>query len=464
MVRPHDQGLVSENRRLRRENAALRRENAALKKRVADLLAALAEAQRQAKRQAAPFSKGAPKKNPKKPGRKAGAGYGKKAHRPPPAAEQIDEFYEAPLPESCPHCSGSVQEEKIVAQYQVEIPRRPIYRQFNVHVGHCQKCGRRVQGSHPLQTSAGLGAAASQLGPDAQSAVAFLNKYGGLSHGKIQRVFSELFGISLSRGGSAHIVLRAGRRCRPVYEQIKSSVRRSPWVVPDETGWKVAGRRSWLHVLVGDHATCFRISRCRAAEVAADVLEWGYGGVLIHDGLSSYDRFGKARHQQCLRHVLHRARRLLKTAVGGAVHFPRQVIALLEQALALREDHKAGKLSADDLAEAFLGLVWQLEKMTQHRKQNAANDRLARHLRKHRWNWFWFLLEPGIDATNYRAEQALRLGVINRKVWGGNRTDPGTDAQQILMSVTATCFRQRLCPVDFISQVLRRWSPQLIPP
>jgi transposase len=60
-----------------------------------------------------------------------------------------------------------------------------------------------------LQTSDALGAAAAQLGPDAQAAVVELNKQGGLSHGKVTRCLKSLFGISLSRGGSVHTVLRA---------------------------------------------------------------------------------------------------------------------------------------------------------------------------------------------------------------------------------------------------------------
>ena len=166
--------LRRENRALRRENSSLRRKNAALNRRVAKLQAALTAAQRQAKRQAAPFSKGAPKSNPKKPGRK----YGKKSHRPPPAPQQINEFYEASLPDCCPFCEGAVKHDKTDVQYQMEIPTRPIYRQFNVQIGHCEQCGHRLQGRHPLQTSDALGAAASQLGPNAQAAAAFLSSAG----------------------------------------------------------------------------------------------------------------------------------------------------------------------------------------------------------------------------------------------------------------------------------------------
>jgi transposase len=59
-----------------------------------------------------------------------------------------------------------------------------------------------------LQTSDALGAAAAQLGPDAQAAVVELNTQGDLSHGKVSRCLQSLFGIPLSRGGSVHTVLR----------------------------------------------------------------------------------------------------------------------------------------------------------------------------------------------------------------------------------------------------------------
>jgi transposase len=164
------------------------------------------------KRQAAPFAKGQPAAQPKKPGRKPGKDYGAKAHRQPPSPEQINEVHEAPLPKRCPDCGGPLDETHVAQQFQVEIPRKPIHLQFNIHVGQCRLCHRRVQGRHPLQTSDALGAAAAQLGPDVQAAIVELNKQGGLSHGKVTHCLGSLFGIPLSRGGSVHTVLRAASR------------------------------------------------------------------------------------------------------------------------------------------------------------------------------------------------------------------------------------------------------------
>jgi transposase len=434
----------------------------ALQRRVHELQAEIERLRRQldaalraGKRQAAPFAKGQPTDQPRKPGRKPGKDYGPKAYRQPPSPEQIDEVHEAHLPDACPECGSSLDETHVAHQFQVEIPRRPIHRQFNVHVGQCRRCHRRVQGRHPLQTSDALGAAAAQLGPDAQAAVVELNKQGGLSHAKVTRCLESLFGIPLSRGGSVHTVLRAAARCEPVYESIRQTVGQSHWVVPDETGWRVGGHPAWLHTLVGPEATAYVIDPTRSGAVAEAILGLDYDGTLIHDGWSPYDQFKDARHQQCLNHLLRRADEMELVATRGAVRFPRRVAELLRAGLDLRDRHASGAISTHGLAVARGRLENQLSDLVFPPKTNAANERLAQHLWVHRDDLFTFLRQPGLDATNWRAELAIRFGVILRKVWGGSRTWAGARAQAVLMSVWRTCWQRGRSALDLLSQVLR---------
>jgi transposase len=441
---------------------ALQRRVAELEAQVERLARLLEQHQRAAKRQAAPFAKGPPKPQPKTPGRKPGADYGTKAHRPPPAPEQVTETLDAPLPAACPDCGSPVAETHTDRQYQVEIPRTPIHRQFNVHVGYCRGCHRRVQGRHPLQTSDALGAAASQLGPDTQAAVVELNKSAGLSHGKVIRTLKSLFGIALTPGGSTHTVLRAARRCEPTYVAICQLVKESDWVVPDETGWRVGGHPAWLHALVGPSATAYVIDPTRSGDVAERILGTGYAGVMIHDGWSPYDNFKSARHQQCLGHLLRRCHEMLETATRGAVHFPRRIKDLLQAALSLRDRYAAGQVSTHGLAVARGRLANVLTKAVFPPKSNAANERLAKHLWKHRDQLLTFLRVPGLDATNWRAELAMRFGVILRKVWGGNRTWVGAKAQAVLMSVWRTCWQKGRPALDFLSRLLRG-GPEAVP-
>ena len=459
-------------RELEVENASLRAEISrlgatvdSLRATVEKLTAALEAAQRAGKRQAAPFRNGdGPVVEPKKPGRKPGRRHGRHEHRAVPAPQEIDERYEARLPERCPKCGGRHLEETHTApQYQTEIPRRPIQREFTIHFGQCQNCGRRVQGRHPLQTSDAVGAAGSQLGPDAQAAFVVLNKGLGLSHGKCRRLFRDLFGIVIARATSVRSLLRTEVRVEPAYQDLRLAVRNSDQVVPDETGWRVAGHSAWLHVFVTPTATCYDIGD-RSGDVAERLLGRDWSGTLIHDGWSVYDGFQRAAHQQCVGHLLRRCRELLETAVAGAARLPQHILALIDEAFALRRQWRGHRLSSDDLAEAGLELACRLEHLVSGRFTHLPNRRLAKHVLGHAMHWFWFLIDPTIDATNWRAEQAIRPAVVNRKVWGGNRTWRGARAQAVLTSLLVTLEQRGYEALDWFSAARCARLPLPLPP
>ena len=443
---------------------ALRVRVAQLEAQLAELARRLEDALRAGKRQAAPFRKGPPKSKPRTPGRKAGIDHGDHGHRPLPDADHVSECHDAPLPEACPHCQGTLVETGTAEQFQTEIPRQSVIRQFTVHVGQCRQCGRRVQGRHALQTSDALGAAASQVGPDAQAAATVLHTRLGLSHGKVAALFDSLFGINLTRGASAQINLRAANRLEPSYATILDAVRGSEHIAADETGWRVGGRPAWLHVWVADLATAYAIDPRRSAEVLERVIGTNWDGVLSHDGFSSYGRFTEAVHQQCAAHVVVRARELLQTATRGAARFPRQVLELFTTAVHQRNLYRRGELSLEALQARREEFDDRLEALTARPRASPENERFAKHLWQHSVEWFAFVTDPLIEATNWQAEQALRPAVVNRKVWGGNRTTLGAQAQGVLMSVLETCQRQARAALDFVSQTLRAAGNRILPP
>ncbi len=455
MTGPSYEQLLLELQQLRERLAERDRVIARLEAANRDLQARLDAAEKSAKRQAAPFSKGKPKPDPKTPGRKAGDAHGRHGHRPVPAPDVVDETYDAPLPDQCPDCGGDVAEGRLDEQYQTEIPRKPIVRKFNIHCGHCRCCGKRLRGHHDLQTSDATGAARSQLGPDAQAAIVYLNKHAGLSHGKIAAVFGQMFGIGVSRGACARVVLRAGRKLRPAYREIEDRLRNARYLTPDETGWRVGGHPVWLHGWAGDGgATLFVIDPRRSADRLEGVIGRDWSGTLTHDGYSTYNRFEEAVHQQCVDHALRRARTLAETQTGRAQTFPLQVIDLLGESLGTRARLAEQGAGVDDRERVCDDYVARLRNLTDRPRQNLANETFAKHLNVHDASWFAFLLDPAVPATNHRAEQALRVPIVNRKVWGGNRTAAGAEAQEVTSSVLATCQKRNLNPFSFISQAL----------
>ena len=405
--------LQSDLDRMRRQREQMERELERLRK-------ALEAARREAKRQAAPFSRGERKAKPKRPGRKAGRAYGRRGRRRIPS--HIDETYGAPLPTRCPSCKGRVQRDRVATQYQEEIPVvRPIGRRFQVHVGHCSDCQKRVQGRHPLQTSDALGAAASQIGPQAVALAAVLNKQFGLSFGKVAALFRERFSLQITRGGLVHALHRAARQGQPSYAALRATIRGSPTVSPDETGWRVDAMLAWLWAFATGDTTVYAILPGRGFEEAASVLGKDYAGGLSRDGWAVYRQFVQAVHQTCLAHLLRRCRELRE--VHPHASLPAQVEALLKRALAVRNRLESGEISARGAAIVAGRLSAELLAVLERPSTLPAIERFAKHLATEFVAVFNFLVHPGLDATNWRAEQAIRPAVVTRKMCGGgNRT------------------------------------------
>jgi transposase len=181
--------------------------------------------------------------------------------------------------------------------------------------------------------------------------------------------------------------------------------------------------------------------------------------VLERDGWAPYRRFAHATHQSCLAHLLRRCRELLADADRGQAKTPHAVRRILEHALALRAARDAGTLDAATLAAEAERLGVKLDKLIAGATRYPPNRRLLDHLGREREHLFTFLHAPGVEATNWRAEQAIRPAVVTRKAWGGNRTWTGAATWQALASVVRTAGQQGRDPVDLLARLLRVPAP-----
>jgi len=438
----------------------LERQSAVALARIAELERLLDQRTRDAKRQAAPFSKGPPKETPEKPGRKPGEDYGTQAFRTLPTGRP-DEIIDVPLRRRCPRCGGRTRQTHVARQFQIEIPRRPILRRFDLHVGECTCCGQRVQPRHELQTSDALGAAAAQVGPDAQALIAWLKNKLGLSYGDITTLMKDAWGIELTRGAAAHIVRRAGERAQPMYDAFKAMIPQRDTVYPDETGWKIGGRLQWLWDFVTDLFTVYVIRPSRGVDVPAEVLGMDYGGRMTHDGWAPYDRFARARHQQCITHLLRRAKEIIEQLGAKRSRFARLVRSLLLDALGLRDRRRDGSIGDHGYAIARWRLEKRLDRLLAVRPRGKACRTFRNHLERHQTFLLTFLYEDNLEASNWPAEQAIRPAVVNRKVFGGNRTWTGAHALEVLASLFATCRQNGIDALDILCHLLRH--PRLRP-
>ena len=331
---------------------------------------------------------------------------------------------------------------RIEFQYQGELPEpRRVRRRFVVHVGKCRCCGRRHQGRHPFQTSDALGAAACMLGPRAVALATELNKELGLSPQKTARALGR-FGIQVTAGGVVQAVARQARRLEPTYQALIDGVRASRAVAPD-----------------GENVTVYLIAQGRGYEHAAEILGADFSGVLERDGWAPYRRFTDARHQTCHAHLLRRTSEMIADSIAGQARVPHAARRILKDALALRDQRDEDVIDADEFDLKVIDLEARTDKLLAMRPTHEPNYRLLQHLRNERDHMFTFLTEPGVEATNWRAEQALRPAIVNRKSWGGNRTLQGARTQQITMSVIRTARQQNIDPVELMAHAQHSRQP-----
>ena len=170
-------------------------------------------------------------------------------------------------------------------------PGAPEGARFDIEVGHCSQCRRRIQGRHALQTSDALGAARAQLGPGVVALVVELHTHGGMPLAKVADLLQTRFGLHVTSGGLANLLHRAARDARPAYEALREQVRHSPVVTADETGWRVGALSHWLWAAVTPTTTVYAICAGCGFDDAQAVLGADFDGVLVRDGWVVYRRY-----------------------------------------------------------------------------------------------------------------------------------------------------------------------------
>lgn len=424
--------------------------------RITELASLLEESRRSGKRQAAPFSKGRHAGEAATPGRKPGPDHGRHEHRAAPPTVP-DRELDAALPTCCLHCGGAVELEREAEQFQTDLPAiRPVVTRFRVEVGRCANCRRRVQGRHPEQTSDALGAAGSQVGPMAKSWGLWLHYGLGLSFAKCAELLGRL-GIGVTAGALCQAAQSTGTSLVPVHAEILRRANASPVVTADETGWRVDGSSAWLWVVATEGVTAYNVADGRGFEEACEILFAGYDGVLVRDGWAPYRRYGHATHQSCTAHFLRRCGEMIEANPAWARGTPRQVKAMLLDALAARD------LNARRRKAVICDLRERIELLAEQAHPYDANRKLVAHLHNERDALFTFLARPDVPATNWRAEQGVRPAVVNRKVCGGNRTWRGAATQGRLMTLLRTATQQGVDALDWLARFARAPNLSAVP-
>jgi transposase len=264
-------------------------------------------------------------------------------------------------------------------------------------------------------------------------------------------------GIDVTAGALCAAAQRTGTDLVPVHAEIVRRINDAEMVVMDETGWRVGGYSAWVWVATTEAATVYDVADGRGFEQACGLVDEDYDGVIVRDGWAPYRKYTKATHQTCTAHLVRRCDELIADLPAWARGTPRHVKDLLLDGLAARDLDDAAR------AEAIVDLSERVELLGEQAHPHDECRKLVAHLTNEMPALFTFLARPGIDATNWRAEQAIRPAVVNRKVWGGNRTWRGAATQGRMMSVLRTATQQGVDAIDYLAHLARAPTPDALP-
>lgn len=333
----------------------------------------------------------------------------------------------------CADCGADLQAvapQAVVRRQIVELPViQPVVIETRQQQVVCPQCHHVQHGPLPegLEVT-------RHFGPRLEATVTYLQHQQHMSYERTQDTLHDLFGVSVSEGGQACILERAGQAAEVEAEAIRQQVVESPVVGSDETGARVDGQTWWQWVFASPNAIYHVIRPSRGKDVIPEIFGDQRIPTWVCDCWSPQLKAPADRFQLCLAHQIRNLQGLLDRCPH--LRWAGDLQALFRTAIHLA--HRRDQLTERGFQRRVKELERQLEQLLNRRVTTKAAQPLLKRYRKHREHLFVFLHDPQVPCHNNACERALRPSVVHRKVTGGFRSQWGAEAYAALASVLDT--------------------------
>jgi len=426
--------------RLQEENTRLQRENTELKHR----LAAYENPHTPPSKRRYPAQKRRVLGGPRYPGRPRGH---RGSTRPRPRPDVVKA---PPWKETCEGCGAPLGGPSSVGHRIVEEIGNPAPRQVIKYLEYrwtCTECDASTSARHPDCPPSG------RFGKNVLIQAALMKYEERLPHRKVSETLDRTYGFSITPATAFDVTRRVAGWLRPEYLRILRRIRSADVVYVDETGVKVDGVLHWMWVFTTGCETLIVVRKSRGKKVLEEVLGEGFKGVIVCDGWRAYPSY-TGRIQRCWAHLLREAKYLAERndeagPLSEALHmlYRRFNVAPLGKP----PPEKALRLAGEARAS--------MERLAGKPYESVEVRRFAGKIRNGLGHWFTFLTVPGVEATNNRAERALREHVVQRKIMGCFRNGKGTEIYETIMTVLATWKQQGLPLAETLAEALtQEWN------
>ncbi len=303
-----------------------------------------------------------------------------------------------------------------------------VERRVDAEIKECPKCRARTKGRFP-----DLMPGPVQYGVSIQALVLNLLIAQMLSLRRAVSLVHAISGIRLSEATCLGYVRRFQDALASWEEVAVAHLLQRPALHVDETGFRVAGKTQWLHVVTDGTLTVKFPHRKRGREAIEEIgILPRYQGVLVHDCWAAYMGYEQCRHQLCGSHLLrerafvvesngYRWARLMKSLLREVCHRVNQSAskALNEtDRRAVRKRYRTlltqGAKELPDIPPRTKGTRGRIAKSDAHN--------LHERLVKHETSVLRFMKDPDVSFTNHAGEPKIRMTKVKIKVSGCFRT------------------------------------------
>jgi transposase len=362
-------------------------------------------------------------------------------------------------PQSCHLCGSALGGSEAACTERRQVhdlpPPKVEVTEHQVQTKVCRRCGAENKAEFP----AGLKAPV-QYGARVKSVAAYLLGYQLLPYERCAEALKDLFGCCLSSGTLASVLKGCAGELGGAEMLIKEGLRESAVLGVDETNLRVAKRQDWVHVSATDRLTLLVHDKRRGEPAISgiDILP-RYEGVCVHDGFSSYGRYGQCRHAQCNAHILRELNYVIETSRAGWAQEMKAL--LLEIKAAVEEAREGGRRrlpprSKAEFRRRYDEAVGKAKKLygtlqrrgvAKRRKRaespiKAAGRKLACRLEAKREEVLLFMEDFAVPFDNNQSERDLRMLKVKQKISGCFRTERGAAEFCRLRSYVSTMKKQ----------------------
>ncbi len=357
------------------------------------------------------------------------------AHKPHPCAHCGDVF-----PEDSMACLLGKRQVFDVPEPRVEVTEHRIY-------GHvCACCGHFGRGVFPPEISASV-----QYGTRVQNIAAYLQNHQLLPEDRAAEAIKDLFCLGMSAATLATINGRIAEKLTSKIEQIERAVAAAKIKHLDETGFRIGGKLSWLHVTGTENLTHYRAEEKRGA------MPKNMRGIMVHDHWKPYFTMENVSHGLCNAHHL---RELRAAREIDGEEWAAWMALLLRRMHKITQRHifegtKPDIKSQNKLMQLYDQILEQglyyhqslpplKSKTGRKSSRRRKGHNLVCRLQRCKKEVLRFWHDHDVPFTNNLAERDLRMMKVRQKISGGFRTMTGAKNFATLRSFISSARKQRL--------------------